>query len=679
MKTAKLNKSQIRAVSSIKGPCLVIAGPGSGKTRVIAHRIIKMVEEENIPPTRILAISFTKASSIDMRKRTLGFSNDDRIKKVSFATFHSAFFRIIKKFIGVRIEDLISEADRFKLVKSIVRHLKIENCSDDDISEILSDISYIKNDMQNYKNFESEYLKKEEIERVFSLYESEKKRLGKIDFDDMLLITYKLLKENSEVLDIVRQVYKYILIDEFQDINRVQFETIRLIAYPNNNVFAVGDEDQSIYGFRGARPDFMMDFERYFKGCKKIVLDTNYRSKKNIVDVSQKLIKNNSERYDKNIEAFSKDDGYIKFIYPHDNSEEADIVSNEILDIVKKKELEYDDFAVIYRNNNQARVFVDSFMEKRIPFVLKDNVKTIYDHWVSVDILSYLRASLDIATGDEWIRIINKPYRYISKESIKRASRAENFLESLLEDENIKPYTKRTLRDLYEDLRYIRGLAPEYGISYIRSTLDYDRYILEYCHDRKIKAKQIVDILDELESSSKQFRNIFDFFSHIEKVKEEVKNNASKNFNIEEKGVVLSTMHSAKGLEFKNVYVVGVVDGIIPYRDSLDDDYEGDLDEHKTANREKVNKKEHFNLPEKNTSTSDNSTLSDGDEQKNIKKITKDGNCENFEEERRLMYVAITRAKERLVISSPKKRFKKNAKPSIFVEEIQKGIKNISV
>lgn len=679
MKTAKLNKSQIRAVSSIKGPCLVIAGPGSGKTRVIAHRIIKMVEEENIPPTRILAISFTKASSIDMRKRTLGFSNDDRIKKVSFATFHSAFFRIIKKFIGVRIEDLISETDRFKLVKSIIRHLKIENCSDDDISEILSDISYIKNDMQNYKNFESEYLKKEEIERVFSLYESEKKRLGKIDFDDMLLITYKLLRENSEVLDIVRQVYKYILIDEFQDINRVQFETIRLIAYPNNNVFAVGDEDQSIYGFRGARPDFMMDFERYFKGCKKIILDTNYRSKKNIVDVSQKLIKNNSERYDKNIEAFSKDDGYIKFIYPHDNSEEADIVSNEILDIVKKKELEYDDFAVIYRNNNQARVFVDSFMEKRIPFVLKDNVKTIYDHWVSVDILSYLRASLDIATGDEWIRIINKPYRYISKESIKRASRAENFLDSLLEDENIKPYTKRTLRDLYEDLRYIRGLAPEYGISYIRSTLDYDRYILEYCHDRKIKAKQIVDILDELESSSKQFRNIFDFFSHIEKVKEEVKNNASKNFNIEEKGVVLSTMHSAKGLEFKNVYVVGVVDGIIPYRDSLDDDYEGDLDEHKTANREKVNKKGHFNLPEKNTSTSDNSTLSDGDEQKNIKKITKDGKCENFEEERRLMYVAITRAKERLVISSPKKRFKKNAKPSIFVEEIQKGIKNISV
>lgn len=675
-KEAKLNKSQRKAVSKIEGPCLVIAGPGSGKTRVIAHRIANMVVNENIPPTRILAISFTKASAVDMKRRTTGLLNDDRLKKVSFATFHSAFFRIIKRYMGVSIEDLISESDRFKLMKAILRHLKISNISDDDISDILGEVSFVKNDLIDFREYSSEHLGKDEFQKAFELYESEKKRLSKIDFDDMLIMTYDLLMKNDEVLEIVRQVYKYILIDEFQDINRVQFETIRLIAYPKNNVFAVGDEDQSIYGFRGARPDFMMDFDRYFKGCEKIVLDTNYRSKKNIVEMSQKLISNNVDRYEKSIMPFSNQDGEIKFISPIDYDEEAEIVSKEILMLMEKENLEYDDFAVVYRNNSQARAFVDVFMEKRIPFVLKDNIRTIFDHWASLDILAYLRAALEIASADEWLRIINKPYRYISKEAIRNALKSDKFLDSLIEDENVKPFTKRTLRDLEEDLRYIKGLAPEYAISYIRSTLDYDRYILEYCHERKIQSAQIVDILDELESSSKQFRTTLEFFSHITEFKEEVKKNAEKAkiSQSEEHGVVLSTMHSSKGLEFRTVFAVGINKGVIPYKQEnlTEDDHKNSKSQNK--NVDDLELKNKVSIDSNNSSVGiQDSMRSDMDESvshRDEKKFEVINDTTNLEEERRLMYVAVTRAMDRVIISSPLNRHKKKMDRSIFVDEL---------
>jgi len=622
----QLNREQELAVDHIDGPCMVIAGPGSGKTRVIAHRIINMVKNHQIPPTRILAISFTKASSIEMKNRTISLGQDERLKKVDFATFHSVFFRILRRYDGVRLEDLLSEGDRFKLGKAILKNLKVKDFSDDDVSDVLGEISYVKNDLIDYRFYQSDTFESEVFEQVFVMYEREKKRLGKIDFDDMLIRAFALLKKNQQVLSIVRQVFRYILVDEFQDINRVQFEVIRLIASPSNNLFVVGDEDQSIYGFRGARPDFMLDFGKYFAGVKNIILKDNYRSKKSIVEVSQRLIKNNKNRYEKEIRASRDEDSKIRFIMPRDSDDEAIQIAGQIKKLVEKKskEYSYENFAVIYRTNRQARPFVDAFMDQRIPFVLKDSAKTIYEHWVSLDILAYLRVAMSIGTNDDWSRIINKPFRYISKASIARATKAEDFFESLLNDNEIKSFQKRDLEDLFEDLNYIRGLKPEYAISYIRSTLDYDRYILEYCHERRVKSKSIVEILDELETSSKSFKTSFEFFKHIEEVKEEIKNRSSKSNkrsldDIDTSGVVLTTMHSSKGLEFENVYVVGLNDGVVPYIRSSDEE------------------------------------ISDY----------------RLEEERRLLYVAVTRAKDHLVVSSPEKRFGKKIGKSIFMEEIQ--------
>jgi len=621
-RVVKLNKNQAQAVAHIDGPCMVLAGPGSGKTRIISQRIVSMVLDHDIPPTRILAISFTKASSLEMKKRTLAYGKDDRLNKVSFGTFHSSFFRILRRYAGVSLEDLLLDLDRFKLVRSILKYLKISNYNDDDVLDLLNEISLVKNELVDYRDYDSQSFEQEIFQKAYRLYEDEKKRHGKIDFDDMLIQAYDLLNNDPAILSIVRQVFKYILIDEFQDINRVQFELIRLIAGQENNLFVVGDEDQSIYGFRGARPDFMLEFDQYFPSARHILLDTNYRSSKDIVDLSLGLIKKNKKRHPKDLKAFSKDPARISYIYPKDTDDEARLVADQIFDRVgSQKGADYGDFAVIYRTNRQARAFVDAFMDKRIPFILKDAPKTIYDHWVSLDIIAYLRIAMEIGSGGDWARVINKPFRYISKKSLAKAEASMDFLDCLLNDEDIKDFQKKNLEDLYIDLNYVRGLSPQYGISYIRTTLDYDRYILDYCHERRIKSQQIVEILDELEAAAGPYRTILDFFKHIDQVREEVKKNADKTAGSSlatsaDKGVVLTTMHSSKGLEFDNVYIVGVNEGIVPYQ--LGDDSKLDI-----------------------------------------------------EEERRLLYVAITRAKRVLVISSPLKRFGKKIGQSQFLKELQ--------
>lgn len=624
----KLNKNQAQAVAHIDGPCMVLAGPGSGKTRVISQRIVSMVLDHAIPPTRILAISFTKASSVEMKKRTLGYGQDKRLKKVSFGTFHSSFFRILRRYAGVGLDDLLVDIDRFKLVKSILKYLKVTNYNDDDVADLLNEISLVKNELLDYRDYESLSFDQDTFQKAYRIYEDEKKKYGKIDFDDMLIRAYDLLRAEPAILNIVRQVFRYILIDEFQDINKVQFELIRLVAGQEQNVFVVGDEDQSIYGFRGARPDFMLEFDEYFPGAKHIYLDINYRSCENIVDLSASLIKKNKLRHDKMIRAFSKESARISYIYPRDTDDEARLVAGQIFDrIGSQKEASYGDFAVIYRTNRQARAFVDAFMNKRIPFILKDAPKTVYDHWVSLDLIAYLRIAMDIGSSGDWVRVINKPFRYISKKSLAKAERSVDFFDALLNDEDIKDFQKKNLEDLYEDLNYVRGLSPQYGISYIRTTLDYDRYILEYCHERKIRAQQIVEILDEIESAASNYKTILDFFKHIDQVREEVKKSSDKTTGSSlatraDEGVVLTTMHSSKGLEFESVYIVGVNEGVIPYQ---------------VADEARI----------------------------------------DIEEERRLFYVAITRSKKELVISSPLKRFGKKVGPSMFLKDLQENRRNL--
>lgn len=620
----KLNENQLKAVEHIDGPCMVLAGPGSGKTRVITYRIANMVVNKNIKPTSILAISFTKASSIEMKNRALALSNDFRMNKVTYGTFHSVFFRILRYFENYNIESILDEKTKRIGLKSILKGLNIENADDDEtIGQVINEISYVKNELMDKRDFKSEVLTNDEFIKVYNFYEEYKQQMNKIDFDDMLIKTYELLKHNKAALDRVRSVYRYILVDEFQDINKVQFEALKLIANPNNNIFVVGDEDQSIYGFRGSRPDFLLEFEEYFSNTTKVLLDINYRSKGEIIDIANRLIEKNTNRYEKVIKCGQGNGAKVNYISPEDSEEEAVYIAKDIKDKIQEMYTEYTDFAVIYRTNIQSRALVDVFMDMRIPFVVKDSIVTIYDHWAAQDILAYLRIGVNPNSNKDWIRIINKPFRYISKDNLNLIKDEPDFINSLINKCDLHPKQVKTINDLDIDISYVKGLSPKNAISYIRTTLDYDRYILDYCANRKIKTNGLIEILNELESSATNFKTIQEYLDHIERVKSELVDN--KN-NKETDGVIFTTMHSAKGLEFKNVYIIGANEGTIPHEKSYDIDDE---------------------------------------EKKN----------DQIEEERRLMYVAITRAEENICISSPVNKYGKRVSKSRFVEDIKAATK----
>ncbi|CEN92013.1 DNA helicase [[Clostridium] sordellii] len=620
----KLNENQKDAVLHINGPCMVLAGPGSGKTRVITYRILNLVLNNNINPKNILAISFTKASSMEMKNRALSLSNDRRLNSVNYGTFHSVFFRILRFFEKYELDCILDEKNKKFAIKGILKNLNVENAEDEDtILGVINEISYVKNELMDKIDFDSEILTSDEFCRVYNMYEEYKESIKKIDFDDMLIKTYNLLKQNKQILDRVRSVYRYILVDEFQDINKVQFEVIKLIASPNNNIFVVGDEDQSIYGFRGSRPDFLLEFEDYFKGSKKYVLDINYRSKKEITDIANKLIQNNENRYEKSIKCDREHKGIVKYINTEDAEEEAKFIAKDILSKCEDNCTNYDDFAVIYRTNIQSRALVDAFMDMHIPFVVRDSIVTIYDHWVARDLLAYLRLGIDTTLNEDWIRIINKPFRYISKDSIKLASEDRDFIGALINKANLHPKQVKTLNDLEIDLSYLKTLSPKNAISYIRTSLDYDRYVLDYCSNRKIKPTGLIEILNELESSSTHFKTINEYLEHIEKVKSEIVE--SRN-NKNSEGVIFTTMHSAKGLEFPYVYIIGANEGTIPHEKSYD--------------------------------------IEDDKKRK-----------EAIEEERRLLYVGITRAQDELYISSPKNKYGRKVFQSRFIDEIKSPTK----
>lgn len=616
----KLNENQLKAVNHLDGPCMVLAGPGSGKTRVITYRIANMVVNKNIKPTSILAISFTKASSIEMKNRALSLSNDFRMNKVTYGTFHSVFFRILRYFENYNIESILDEKTKRIGLKNILKGLNIENADDDEtIGQVINEISYVKNELMDKRDFKSEVLTNDEFIKVYNFYEEYKQQMNKIDFDDMLIKTYELLKNNKAALDRVRSVYRYILVDEFQDINKVQFEALKLIANPSNNIFVVGDEDQSIYGFRGSRPDFLLEFEEYFSNTKKVLLDINYRSKGEIINIANRLIEKNTNRYEKVIKCGQGNGAKVNYISPEDSEEEAVYIAKDIKNKVQEDYTEYTDFAVIYRTNIQSRALVDVFMDMRIPFVVKDSIVTIYDHWAAQDILAYLRIGVNPNSNKDWIRIINKPFRYISKDNLNLIKDEPDFINSLINKCDLHPKQVKTINDLDIDISYVKGLNPKNAISYIRTTLDYDRYILDYCANRKIKTNGLIEILNELESSATNFKTIQEYLEHIERVKSEIVDN--KN-NKETDGVIFTTMHSAKGLEFKNVYIIGTNEGTIPHEKSYEIDDE---------------------------------------EKKN----------DQIEEERRLMYVAITRAEENICISSPINKYGKRVSKSRFVEDIK--------
>lgn len=609
-----LNEKQLEAVNHLNGRMMVLAGPGSGKTTVITYRIKQLIDKHNIPPERILVITFTKVAANEMSSRFKNMTNSNY--KVVFGTFHSIFFKIIRMALGYKLENVLKEDERKFILKNIINLLKIKFEDEDEfLKDISSEISLMKNELIDSKYYNPIVCSTDDYKMIVDRYEKFKIENKKIDFDDMLCICWKVLNEDKKCLEWWQKKYDYILIDEFQDINRVQYETICLLSQKHNNLFIVGDDDQSIYKFRGARPEFLLKFPKDFDKVKAVTLNINYRSTDNIISIANKIIENNKQRYTKNIIGTNKK-GKSPILLKSDDIESEALLISKYIYKLHNKGVDWHNIAIIFRTNIQARAFVDKFMDMNFPFVMRDEIPNIYDHWISKDILSYIKLALDFNKNDCLERIINKPTRYINKSLIQEARRKEGSLfYNLIELENMQIWQRTRLEELEYHLLIIKSKTPLEALKYIRNVVNYDDYIKRYGEFRKTGVKGLFEIADELKEAAKNYKTHEEFLTHIDDYISELKNQKIiKKDDRFKNSITLTTMHGAKGLEFDVVFIASVIEGVIPHEKS-----------------------------------------------KTIFEI---------EEERRLFYVGVTRAKKLLYISTVDSRYEGKAINSHFLTEI---------
>lgn len=601
------SSNQKKAIEHGAGPLMVLAGPGSGKTFVITHRIKYLIEGPGINPAHILVVTFSRAAAKEMKDR---FEKLCKKSPVTFGTFHSVFFNLLKTAYGFGSEQIASDELRYTLIKELIKRNTIEN---EDINtlagNLLNEIALVKQDNISIKNYYSNSISSDTFKKIYSDYESELEARGKLDFEDMLSLTYELLSERSDILKAVQNRYRYILVDEFQDINFLQYNIIKLMAGEKQNITVVGDDDQSIYRFRGARPEIMLGFERDFRNVKKVFLDINFRSSTQIVNASTKLISFNSKRFPKTFKAKNGDGAPVSLIEFKNPFLEVNSIIKDIKDYIKSGQ-DINNIAVLYRTNLSPRLLIERLMRNNIPFTIRDAIPNLFDHWVAKDIISYIKLAINMGDKSDLLRISNKPNRYISRDSLS-SSRAN--IETLFDYYDDKSYMIKRIVELREHLRTIKNLKPATALRYIRNVVGYDEYIEEYCDMNGVESDDCYSILGDLENSAAEYNTFNDWFVHMDEYKDELIE-ARKKSNENDKGVRLMTFHSSKGLEFDIVYIIDVNEGSVPYK--------------------------------------------------------KAKGVDEIEEERRMFYVAMTRARKKLFICYCVENFGKSIGKSDFVIEL---------
>lgn len=604
-----VNESQKIAIEHKDGPMLVLAGPGSGKTFVITNRTKYLIEEHGIHPSNILVITFTKAAAEEMKERFLKIM-EETDTLVSFGTFHAVFFKILKYAYNFGAQSIIREEDRYQYFREIIADLDLEIEDEKEFIEgITSEISLVKGERIAVENYYSINCSEENFQKIYKQYEYRLRKTNLIDFDDMLLLCYELLSERLDILANWQKKYCYILIDEFQDINRVQYDIIRLLAKPENNLFIVGDDDQSIYRFRGAKPEIMLNFENDYITAKRVLLNKNYRSTQNIVKGGIRVVSNNTKRFVKEIEAVKEAGQHIDIKVFSDIMAQNEAVLEGIKKF-NKQEISYKDIAVLFRTNTQPRSLLEKLMEYNIPFRMRDMMQNLYEHWICKDMIAYVEIALGNRERSLFLRIINHPKRYIVRDCMKDSVVDFVKLKSFFKD---KPYVVERIEKLEFDLNMIRKLNPFAAINYIRRVIGYDEYLIDYAKFRRMKEDELFEVLAELQEGARVFNDYNSWFLHMKTYKEELKQQSDlSKKNID--GVAMATFHASKGLEYRKVFIIDVNEGITPHRKACI--------------------------------------------------------LEDLEEERRMFYVAMTRAKEELFLYSVKERYGKKLKVSRFIGEL---------
>ena len=603
------NKSQIQAIAHGTGPCMVLAGPGSGKTAVIIQRTIDLIEKSHVKPENILVITFTKAAATEMKQRFLHRMGAGQ-SGVTFGTFHGIFFTVLKYAYHYSAANIIGEEQRYALLRDVCHsmHLQYEDEAEF-FSGVFAEISKVKNERIPLESYYSSLCGEEVFRDIFKAYQSRMQKNGLLDFDDMLVYTYELFTQRKDILAMWQQKFQYILIDEFQDINQLQYDIIRMLALPENNLFIVGDDDQSIYRFRGSKPEIMLHFGEDYKKAKKVVLDVNYRCTKDIVEKSLRLIGHNSNRYPKDIRANSEAEDGVTLCSFDNTAKEAAFIIEQIKKSIEKGQ-RYSDFAVLFRTNIQPQYLMEQLLSHNIPFHTKDALPNLYNHWMVRDILAYLTIGKGSRRRKDFLQILNKPKRYLSRESL--TDEVVDFLEweKLYEEQ---PWIAERVVKLFYDVKLLEKMSPYAAINYIRRGIGYEDYLREYATDHNRKPEELLDILDQIQESAKGFASVDKWVFHMKEYEEQLTRMARQK-NANPNSVELATFHSAKGLEFANVFIMEVNESWVPYRKSV---LERDI-----------------------------------------------------EEERRLLYVGLTRAKEKLWISYVKEIHNKSSEPSRFIKEI---------
>lgn len=606
------NKSQIQAISHMDGPAMVLAGPGSGKTTVITHRIKNLIEKAEVRPENILVVTFTKAAAISMQKRFSTLMNGGKGQLVTFGTFHSVFYKILRKSRRYEATEILSERQKTDYIREIIGRYGI---SSNDISElsqnIINDIGNIKGNMLNAQEYEPSCCKKEDFIKVYNAYNLELKRDGKMDFDDILRECYLLLCENHTVLEQWRELYKYILIDEFQDINRIQMNIIELLASPLNNIFVVGDDDQSIYGFRGARPEIMIEFKDYYPEAELIVLNVNYRSTQSIINVAGRVIENNKTRLDKCAHANNNKDFQPDIRKFRNQVEELKFVVSKIKEY-ENQGISLSEMAILVRNNSQIQEISSFLKNRKIEAESGKHRSNIYNGMVAKDILSYVRGALKFDGtyfNEDLIYVLNKPQRYISRQVVLSVNMNISAVRRI--------YSKNNIDSFLFHIEMIRKLPPQAALSYIRKGAGYEEYLRLYAIENNIPMSGLLKQLEQLAQECSKFNTLEQWINSIDSAQ----NSEGQNFGKKSSGeggtnnrINIMTMHGSKGLEFKAVFIVDANQGIIPTSKAL---------------RER-----------------------------------------DFEEERRLFYVAITRAIDYLNVYAVEERLGCPIEVSMFVEEM---------
>lgn len=605
-----LSEAQKEAITHKHGPMLVLAGPGSGKTLVITKRTQHLIEEYGINPARILVITFTKAAAEEMKERFIKLM-EGRNLGVNFGTFHAVFFKILRYAYNYNASNIISDEQKYRYYKELIDELEIEIEDEKEFIEgISSEISLVKSEKMDINNYYSMNCSEDNFAKLYAGYEKKLRKANLIDFDDMLLLCYELLVARPDILALWQHKYEYILIDEFQDINKIQYDIIRLLAKPQDNLFIVGDDDQSIYRFRGAKPEIMLNFSKDYPQAKQVLLNYNYRSKGKIVHAALRVVKNNSKRYEKEIATVHEDGDDVEIKVAADLPEENKMVL-ELIHEYHKKGYAYNQIAILYRTNTQPGALVEKLMEYNIPFRMRDAIPNIYEHWITKNILAYIKIAMGSRERALFLEIINRPKRYISRDCFGNPVVDLNRVKEYYSD---RSYVIERIEKLEYDLALLKKTNPYAAITYIRRAIGYDDYLREYADFRRMKVDELYDILSELQENSRDFKTYEEWFAHMDAYQEELKRQIEQRKNKFYDGVSLSTFHASKGLEYEVVIIIDANEGITPHRKAL--------------------------------------------------------LLEDLEEERRMFYVAMTRAKHRVHIFSVKERFHKELAFSRFVGEI---------